>query len=142
MKTVRTVALAAAVFGVVGPAVGAVVIWLQRPPGGFASVVLLSYVFGGVPAVIAGIAYGGLGVRGRGLPFRWYVRALLGAGAGLFGCLLFFLFVSAYDLLTIPERTLGDFEIRFLRRLLLAGIPAGVVCALLVGSRRARPEVS
>ena len=142
MKTLHTVALTTAVFCAVGPAVGAIVIWLQRPPGSAATIVLLSYVFGGVPAVIAGMAYGGLRVRGRGLSFRWYARALLGAGAGLFGCLLFFLFVSAYDLLTIPERTLGDLEIPFLRRLLLAGIPAGVICALLVGWRRARPEVS
>jgi hypothetical protein len=101
--------------------------------------VLLSYVFGGMPALIAGVAYGGLRARGNGSPRRWYTRSLLGASAGLFGCLVFFLFVSGYDLLTVPEQTVGDLDIRFLRRLIAAGIPAGIVCALLVGSGRSRP---
>ena len=142
MTRLRTVALISAVFVVVGPSVGAVVIWLERPPGSFGTVVQLSYAFGGMPALIAGIVYGGVRIRGRGAPSRWYGRALLGAGAGLFGCLLFFLFVSVFDLLTVSGRTIGDLEIRFLRRSVGAGIPAGIVCALLVGSRRAqaRPE--
>jgi hypothetical protein len=136
MKNLRAIAMTTVVFGAVGPAIGAVVISLQRPPGSLRDVVLLSYVFGGIPALIAGIAYGSLRAHANGFPSRWYARALLGASAGLFGCLLFFLFVSAYDLLTISESTLGDLEINFLRRLVLAGIPAGTVCALLVGSRR------
>lgn len=139
MKTLRAIAMTTIVFGAVGPAIGAMVIWLQRPPGGFTDVVLLSYVFGGIPALIAGVAYGGLRARGNGSPSRWYARALLGASAGLFGCLVFFLFVSVYDLLTVPEPTLGDLDIRFLRRLVVAGIPAGTVCALLIGSGRPRP---
>jgi hypothetical protein len=138
----RRVATIAAVFVAVGPAVGAIAIALQRPPASVRVVVLLSYVFGAAPALIAGILYGALSVRGHGVPSRWYTRALLGAGAGLCGCLLFFLFVSAYDLLTIPERTVADLEIPFLRRLLLAGIPAGIVCALLAGSIPARPKAS
>ena len=131
MKNLRAIALSAVVFGVVGPAIGALTIWLERPPTGFRTVVLLSYVFGGVPALIAGVAYGGVRARGHGSPARWYVRAVLGAGAGLVGCLVFFLFLSAYDLWTIPERTIRDLEIRFLWRLLIAGIPAGAICALL-----------
>jgi hypothetical protein len=95
MRTFRTIAVTTAVFGAVGPAIGAIVIWLERPPTGFSNVVLLSYVFGGIPALIAGAAYGGVRARDNDLPPRWYVRALLGAGAGLVGCLVFFLFVSA-----------------------------------------------
>ena len=68
MRTLRTVVLISAVFVVVGPVVGAVVIWLERPPGSFGTVVLLSYAFGGVPALIAGIVYGAASVRGRGAP--------------------------------------------------------------------------
>ena len=136
MRSLRTVALISAVFVVVGPVVGAVVIWLERPPGSFGTVVLLSYAFGSVPALIAGIVYGAASVRGRGAPSRWYARALLGAGAGLLGCLLFFVFVSVFDLLTVSDWTVGDLEIRFLRRSVRAGIPAGIVCALFVGARR------
>lgn len=112
MRTLRTVVLISAVFVVVGPVVGAVVIWLERPPGSFGTVVLLSYAFGGVPALIAGIVYGAASVRGRGAPSP----------------------VSGW--------TVGDLEIRFLRRSIGAGIPAGIVCALLVGSRRSRPKLS
>jgi drug/metabolite transporter (DMT)-like permease len=140
MKTLRAIAGTTVVFGAVGPAIGAVVIWLQRPPGGFRNVLLLSYVFGGIPALIAGVVYGGPRARGHGPQFPRSTRALLGAGAGLFGCLVFFLFVSAYDLLTVPDRTVGDLDLRFLRRLVAAGIPAGTICALLVGSGRARPD--
>jgi hypothetical protein len=131
MRTFRTIAVTTAVFGAVGPAIGALVIWLARPPTGFGNVVLLSYVFGGIPALIAGAAYGAVRARDNDRPPRWYVRALLGAGAGLVCCLVFFLFVSVYDLLTISERTLRDLEIGFLRRLVIAGVPAGAVCALL-----------
>jgi hypothetical protein len=46
MRTFRTIAVTTAVFGAVGPAIGAMVIWLERPPTGFSNVVLLSYVFG------------------------------------------------------------------------------------------------
>ena len=142
MRTLRTVVLISAVFVVVGPVVGAMVIWLERPPGSFGTVVLLSYAFGGVPALIAGIVYGAASVRGRGAPSLWYARALLGAGAGLLGCFLFFVFVSVFDLLTVSGWTVGDLEIRFLRRSIGAGIPAGTVCALLVRSRRSRPKLS
>jgi hypothetical protein len=134
MKNLRAIATTTVVFGAVGPAIGAAVIWLQRPPGGLRDVVVLSYVFGAIPALIAGAAYGSVRARRNASPSRWYRRALLGAGAGLFGCLVFFLFVSGYDLLTIPEATVRDLDIRFLRRLVLAGIPAGTLCALLIGS--------
>jgi hypothetical protein len=139
MKNLRAIATTTVVFGTVGPAIGAAVIWLQRPPGGVRDVVLLSYVFGGIPALIAGVAYGGLRARGNGSPRRWYARALLGASAGLFGCLVFFLFVCGYDLLTVSELTVSDLDIKFLRRLVGAGIPAGTACALLSGSGRSRP---
>jgi hypothetical protein len=131
MTKLRAIAMTTVVFGAVGPVIGALTIWLQRPPTGFRNVVLLSYVFGGIPALIAGVAYGRVRAR-RNAPSRWYVGALLGAGAGLVGCLVFFLFVSVYDLLTISERTVRDLDVGFLRRLLLAGIPAGTACALLV----------
>lgn len=139
MKNVRAIVTTTVVFALVGPAIGAMVIWLHRPPGGVRNVVVLSYVFGGIPAVIAGAAYGSLRARGSPPASRWYTRAILGAGAGVFGCLVFFLLVSAYDLLTVSDWTVGDVEIGFLRRLLLAGIPAGTICAVLMGSRRARP---
>jgi hypothetical protein len=139
MKNLQAIAVTAIIFGAVGPAIGAAVIWLERPPGAFRDVVLLSYVFGGLPALIAGSAYGGLRARGHGLRSRWYTRALLGASAGLFGCLVFFLLVCAYDLLTVPDQTVGDLDLRFLRLLVVAGIPAGTVCALLIGSGRSRP---
>jgi hypothetical protein len=138
VRNLRAIATSTVVFGAVGPAIGAVVIWHQRPPGSFRDVLLLSYVFGGLPALIAGLAYGGVRARGNGFASRWYTRALLGAGAGLFGCLVFFLLVSVYDLLTVPDRTVADLEIGFLRRLVLAGIPAGIICALLMDSTRAR----
>jgi hypothetical protein len=133
MKNLRAIAMIAVVFGAVGPAIGAAVISLQRPPGSFRDVVLLSYVFGGIPALIAGCAYGGLRARETGFPSWWYTRALLGASAGLFGCLVFFLFVCGYDLLTVSEPTV---EFGFLRRLVVAGIPAGTLCALLIPTRR------
>ena len=142
MRRLRSLALIVMVFLVVGPAVGALVIWLERPPASFRTVVLLSYAFGGMPALIAGIVYGSVRIRGHGVPSRWYARALLGAGAGLFGCLLFFLFLSVVDLLTVPDWRVSTLEIRFLRRSVGAGIPAGIVCALLVGSRRSRPKLS
>ena len=82
----------------------------QRPPTGFGGVLLLSYAFGGVPALIAGILYGGVSVV--------------------------FVLVSVFDLLTVSSWTVADLEIRFLRRSLAAGIPAGIVCALLAGSKR------
>jgi hypothetical protein len=138
MKNLRAIAMSTVVFGAVGPAIGAVVIWQQRPPGSFRGLLLLSYVLGGIPALIAGAAYGGLRARGNSFSSRWYTRALWGASAGLFGCFVFFLFVSVYDLLTVPDRTVGDLEVGFLRRLVLAGIPAGTLCALLMGSARAR----
>jgi hypothetical protein len=128
----RAIALSAVGFVAVGPAIGATTIWLERPPTGLATVVLLSYVFGGVPALIAGVAYGLVRASAHISTPRWYTRAFLGAAAGLFGSLLFFLLVSAYDLLTIPERRLYDVQIGFLRRLVLAGIPAGAICALLL----------
>jgi len=132
-------AMTTLVFGAVGPAIGAVVIWLQRPPGSFQKVVLLSYVFGGVPTLVAGVAYGRLRSRESGPPSRWHTRALLGATAGLFGCFMFFLFVSVYDLLTVSDATLRDLDFRFLRRLIVAGVPAGTICALLIGAPRSRP---
>ena len=132
MKKLRAITLSAVVFVGVGPAIGALTIWAERPPTGVRTVVLLSYVFGSIPALVAGVSYGALRIRVDGALSRWYVRALLGAGAGLVGCLVFFLLVSAYDLLTIPERTIRDLEIRFLWRLFIAGIPAGTICALLV----------
>jgi len=101
---------------------------------------VLSYAFGVMPALIAGIVYGGVSVRRRGVPPRRYARALLGAGAGLVGCLVFFALVSTFDLLTVSGWTVGDLEIRFLRRSLAAGIPAGIVCALLAGPKRPRPR--
>jgi hypothetical protein len=101
---------------------------------------VLSYAFGVMPALIAGIVYGGVSVRRRGVPPRRYARALLGAGAGLVACLVFFALVSAFDLLTVSGWTVGDLEIRFLRRSLAAGIPAGIVCAPLAGPKRPRPR--
>jgi len=137
MKNLRAIAMTTAIFAAVGPAIGAVVTWLQRPPTSFGSVLVLSYVFGGIPAMIAGMTYGGLRARGTGTHSPGYTRALLGAGAGLVGCLVFFLLVNAYDLLTVPDRTPGDLDPAFLRRLVLAGIPGGTLCALLVRSQRA-----
>src|SRR4029450_8978310 len=124
MRSLRTVALISAVFVVVGPAVGAVGIWLPRAPGSCGTVMLLSYAFGGVPALIAGIVYAAVSIRGRGVPSRWYARALLGAGAGRLGGLLLFLLVTVFDLLTVSGWTVGDLEIRFLRRSVGVGIPA------------------
>lgn len=133
-KNMRTTVVTVLVFGVAGPAIGAAVIWLERPPTSFGNVLALSYVFGGIPALIAGAAYGGLRARGYGCAFRWYTRALVGALAGLFGCLVFFVLVSGYDMLTV-----GDVDFRFFRRLAVAGIPAGTICALLVSPRQSVP---
>ena len=137
-KTLRAIVITALAFGAVGPVIGAAVIWLQRPPGHFRLVLLLSYVFGGVPALIAGVAYGVMSVRGSGLPARAYARALVGAGAGLFGCLAFFVFVSVYDFMTRADWTMANLDLRFLRLLVPAGIPSGAICALLMGSGRRR----
>jgi hypothetical protein len=46
MKNLRAIAMSTVVFDAVGPAIGAVVIWQQRPPGSVRDVLLLSYVFG------------------------------------------------------------------------------------------------
>ena len=42
MKNPRAIAMTTVVFGAVGPAIGAAVTWLERPPGGFRDVLLLS----------------------------------------------------------------------------------------------------
>ena len=42
VKDLRAIATSTVVFGAVGPAIGAVVIWDQRPPGSFRDVLLLS----------------------------------------------------------------------------------------------------
>jgi hypothetical protein len=136
VKTLSAIAMTTVVFGALGPAIGAAVIWLERPPGSVRDVLVLSYVFGGIPALIAGLTYGGVRARRLASTSRWYTRAMLGAGAGVVGCLVFFVLVSGYDLLTVSEPTIRDLDIGFFRRLVAAGIPAGTVCALLIGPRR------
>jgi hypothetical protein len=126
-----TIASTAMLFGAVGPGIGALVVFAYR--GAIeARAVPLAYVFGILPALVAGAIFGAARFRARGVPFPWQARALRGAGAGLAGCLLFILVGSTYTLVTAEMSTLRG-ELSFYGVMLVAGVLAGVVCALLMG---------
>jgi hypothetical protein len=139
MARFRTIAVSILVFGLVGPAIGAVVVFVSRG-GDFPPALLpLSYVFGIVPALIAGTIYGVMRLRAKDSPFSWHARIIRGALAGLIGSLVFALLGSTYTLLTASVSTLQS-ELGFYRLMIAAGVSAGAVCAFLIGNRRRRPS--
>jgi hypothetical protein len=130
MKGLRSIALTALVFLVVGPAIGTALILGSRGPIGVRELEL-GYAFGGIPMLIAGIAFGV--VRNRSSrPPPWYTRVLWGAGAGLFGVVLLFLVITLDD---VRQDVHPWFDTSFLRVMVMAGVPAGAICALLTPRR-------
>ena len=131
MKRFRNIAFSILLFGLVGPAIGALVVSVSRG-GDFSSRLLpLSYVFGIVPALIAGASYGVMRLRAKAsLP--WHLRAVRGAVAGLIGSLVCVALGSTYTLLTASMSTLRS-ELGFYGLMIVAGVSAGAFCAVLMG---------
>jgi len=130
MTGIRSVALTALVFLLMGPPIGAALILGHRGPIGVRELGL-GYAFGGIPMLIAGIAFGM--ARNRSTrPLRWYKRLLWGACAGLFGGLLFFLVITLDN---VRQDVHPWFDVEFLRAMVMAGVPAGAICGLLMISK-------
>ena len=137
MKRFRTIASSAVLFGAVGPAIGSLVVLGSRG-GDFSSRLLpLSYVFGILPALVAGVIYGVMRLRAQDTSLPWYFRAARGAAAGLMGCLIMVILGSIYTLVTASVATLRS-ELGFYFLTIVSGVTAGAVCALFIGHRRRR----
>ena len=135
MKRFRTIAISAALFALLGPAIGGVVVLVSRG-GDFSSRLLpLSYVFGVLPALVAGAIYGVMRLRAQDMSLPWYLRATRGAAAGLMGCIIMVLLGSIFTLVTASVATLRS-ELGFYGLTILSGVTAGAVCALFIGHRR------
>jgi L-asparagine transporter-like permease len=130
MTGIRSVALTALVFLLVGPLIGTALILGSRGSIGVPELGL-GYSFGGIPALIAAIAFGMVRNRSTG-SLRWYTRVLWGACAGLFGGLLFFLLITAGN---VRQDVHPWFDVRFLRAMVMAGVPAGAICGLLMANK-------
>ena len=87
-KSLRTVAGTTLFFGLVGPLVGGLILFVPLEFGLLRGTVA-SYIVGGPPALLAGIAYGAVRVRTNDSLTRWHVRALWGSIAGVFSSSLF-----------------------------------------------------
>ena len=127
MKSLRTIAGTGLFFGLVGPVVGGLIL-LVPSDFGFIGGVLASYLMGGIPALLAGIAYGAVRVRTNDSLTRWYLRALWGSIAGVFSSLLFCLGVFLSG--TMPPGY--GFSLTFT----VLGSLAGALCAVLLRPRR------
>lgn len=137
MKRFRTIALSAALFGLIGPAIGGVVVAVSRG-GDYPSRLLpLSYVFGVLPALLAGSIYGVMRLRAQDTSLPWYFRAARGAAAGLMGCFVLVFLGAIYTLVTASVATLRS-ELGFFGLTIVSGVTAGAVCALFIGHRRRR----
>jgi hypothetical protein len=118
------------VFGLAGPAVGGLVVFLPR--GDFSLELMgLAHVFGLGPALVAGALFSVVRLRKKDALFPWHARARWGAGAGLIGSLVFVILGGTYTLVTAGTSTLQH-ELRFHGWMLMAGVSAGATCALVM----------
>jgi hypothetical protein len=131
VRAFQTIAWTTIVFLLVGPALGALVVLGTRGALGVGELAV-AYAFGSIPALIAGAAFGVVRDRARDSPFRWHVRALWGACAGLMGSLAYWFGDSLAPLFARPPAS-PVFEWAFLQLIVRAAVPAGIVCALFVG---------
>jgi hypothetical protein len=133
MKRFSIIAVSSLVFGSIGPSLGAVVVAMTTRHGDFAHHLFpLSYAFGIVPALVAGAIYGVLRLRIGTETLSWRRRAGLGAFSGFIGCLVFVTLGATYTLVTAGTATFRS-ELDFYGLEFLAGIPAGVICAVVLG---------
>lgn len=123
MKSLRTIAGTTLFFGLVGPIAGGLILLVPSEFGFFRGVVA-SYLLGGTPALLAGIAYGAVRVRTNDSLTRWYLRALWGSIAGASSSLLFCLGVFLSG--TMPP------GYGFSPTITLLGALAGALCAVLL----------
>jgi hypothetical protein len=126
MKSLRTIAGTTLFFGLVGPVAGGLIL-IVPSEFGFIRGVVASYLVGGAPALLAGIAYGAVRVRTNDSLTRWYLRALWGSIAGVFSSFLFCLGVFLSG--TMPPGYGFSLTITAL------GALAGALCALLLRTR-------
>jgi hypothetical protein len=134
MTNLRAIAATVTLFGLLGPAIGGAIAFASRPED-LRLMAGLAYSFGIVPATIAGAIYGSIRVRAPQPP-RWHARLLWGAAAGLIGCVAMFLLVGAIDLVIVRDSPgYRYFDPGRLRQLIVPGVPAGAICALLMGRR-------
>jgi len=131
MNRFSIIAVSLLVFGLIGPAIGSMVVAGSRGGDLSQRVFMVSYVFGIGPALLAGATYGMLRLRATDVAPPWYRRAAMGAGAGFFGCLVFVVFGATYTLVTAGTSTFRG-ELDFYGLTFLAGVPAGAICALLM----------
>ena len=130
MKSLRTIAGTTLFFGLVGPMAGGLIL-LVPPEFGFIQGVVASYIMGGIPALLAGIAYGAVRVRTNDSLTRWYLRALWGSIAGVLSSSLFCLGVFLSG--TMPPGY--GFSLTFT----VLGALAGALCAVLLRPKKAHP---
>ena len=126
MKRLRTIAGTALFFGLIGPVAGGLIILV--PDFGLIEVVVASYLVGGTPALLAGIAYGAVRVRTNDSLTRWYLRALWGSIAGASSSSLFSLGVFLSG--TMPP------GYGFPLTITVLGALAGALCAVLLRPKR------
>ena len=130
MKRLRTIAGTTLFFGLVGPVAGGLIL-IVPSEFGFIRGVVASYLVGGAPALLAGIAYGVVRVRTNDSLTRWYLRALWGSIAGVFSSILFCLGVFLSG--TMPP------GYGFSLMITALGALAGALCAVLL--RTGRPPL-
>jgi len=123
MKRLRTIAGTTLFFGLVGPVAGGLILIVPSEFGLIEGVVA-SYLLGGTPALLAGIAYGAVRVRTNDSLTRWYLRALWGSIAGVFSSLLFCMGVFLSG--TMPP------GYGFSLTITVLGALAGAFCAVLL----------
>lgn len=123
MTSLRTIASTALFFGLAGPLAGGLILFVPSEFG-FIRGVVASYLVGGAPALLAGIAYGAVRVRTNDSLKRWYLRALWGSIAGVFSSLLFCLGVLLSG--TMPP------GFGFSLMITALGSLAGALCAVLL----------
>jgi len=123
MKSLRTIAGTTLFFGLVGPVAGGLILLVPLELGlirGFAA----SYLVGGTPALLAGIAYGVVRVRTNDSLTRWYLRAIWGSIAGVSSSFLFCMGVFLSG--TMPP------GYGFPLTITVLGALAGALCAVLL----------
>lgn len=131
MKSLRTIAGTTLFFGLVGPVAGGLILLVPSEFGLIRGVVS-SYLVGGTPALLAGIAYGAVRVRTNDSLTRWYLRALWGSIAGVFGSFLFCLGVFLSG--TMPP------GYGFSLTITVLGALAGALCAVLLRPKEDHPR--
>src|SRR4030095_14828796 len=98
MRRFRIIAISAIVFGSIGPMIGGTLVFISRGGDYSTRLIPLSYVFGLIPALLAGITFGVMRLRAHDQPFPWHGRVIRGAFAGLIGSLVFVVLGAIYTL--------------------------------------------